>query len=213
MSTIAIENKLSYSKNTSRNKYISYTEPCSDWMFKSKHNVHDSNQKWSVIEPLTISHIEILPIIKSPKLFYTKKNFEIETLEGTFNLDEKLQNIYDIIQQSKVLLSYENDWDEEGAMGCNEIVYDRAINLLIKYSQNVFRYHNISIEAPEINLGRDGSIDLEWRCEKSIFLITVLNSAKFDVHFYGDDNGTILKGTLTDYKINRFLSFWMRCLV
>lgn len=211
MSTLAIENKLNYTTNSSRDKYVSYMQPCSDWMYKSKHNYNDSD--WNVNDVVVISTIEILPLRKSPKLFYTKQNLEIETLEGSFNLDEKLHNIYDAIQESKILLKYENDWDEEGAMGCNEIVYDRAINLLIKYSQNVFRYHNVSIDAPEINLGRDGSIDLEWRCGKSILLITILNSVKFDVHFYGDDNGTILKGTLTDYKINRFLSFWMRCLV
>lgn len=151
----------------------------------------------------------------STKLFYKRQDLEVTTSEGSFVLDVKLHNIYLAIRESKVLLNLADDWDDEDAIGCNPIIYDRAINLLLKYSQNVLRYHSVSIDSPEINLVKDGSIDLEWRCKDRILLINILNVEGFEAHYYGCDlnNDTIIKGSIKNYTINRNLSFWMQSLV
>ncbi|MEP6804655.1 MAG: hypothetical protein ABI892_09035 [Flavobacterium sp.] len=209
MSTLTLNNKVNYNRNIPRERYLSSSQTNSDWTFKSSYK----NNDWNVIDIISNPTIKISSSINSPKLFYKKQNLTIETSQGIFNLDERLHNIYESIQQSKSLLDCKDGWDEEDAVGCNSLIYDRAINLLIKYSQNVLRYHNVNIQAPEINLGRDGSIDLEWRCDKSIFLITTLNTLDFEAHFYGDGDGTVLKGSINDYTINRFLSYWMKCLM
>ena len=126
-----------------------------------------------------------------------------------------LNHIYDAIEASKNILALADDWDEDDASGCNELIYDRAVNLLIKYSQNVLKYHSTVINAPEINIGKDGSIDLEWRNEGRILLINILNKEDFEAHYYGSDfkTETIIKGFLKGYVINRNLSFWMQSLV
>ncbi len=139
----------------------------------------------------------------------------IETSEGIFYIDSKLNHILDEIKLSNSLLNLEDDWDSEEAMGCNPIILDRAINILLKYAQNVLKYHNTVILTPEINLGKDGSIDLEWRSHNKIFLFNIINSEELKVEYYGNDlnTKTIIKGVLDNYSINRTLSYWMQNLI
>ncbi len=150
----------------------------------------------------------------SAKVSYTKVELKVDTLLGSFTIDEKLDGIYKCINESKLLKNLQDDWDEEGAIGCNYAVYDRAVNLLLKYAQNVLKYYGAVIQAPDINLTKDGSVDLEWSNANGILLITVLNSLDFDAHYYGSDfkTGTIIKGALKNYTVNRNLSFWMQSL-
>lgn len=103
-------------------------------------------KEFSTLDLLIIGHIKELNISKRK-----------------FRFDEKLDGIYKSIKESELLIKLQDNWDEEGAIGCNHIVYDRAINILIKYAENVLKYYASVIQPPEINLTKDGSIDLEWR--------------------------------------------------
>lgn len=139
----------------------------------------------------------------------------ILTREGKFYIDERISNIYQTIVDSYSLSQFKDDWDEEDAIGFNELVHDRAITILAKYAEFMINSFDISIPSPEINLGRDGSIDLEWRVNKNILLINILNTKDLKAHFYGHDisTDTILKGTFVNFNINQVLTYWMKCLV
>jgi len=143
------------------------------------------------------------------------RNPPIRTSLGSFFIDDKIENIYSTIIESQTLREYRDDWDAEGAIGFNELVYDRAINLLIKYSEYALSEFDLSISSPEINMGRDGSIDLEWRHNNNILLLNILNCNDFSAHYYGHDisSDTIIKGSLSSFNINKVLAFWMKCLV
>ena len=112
------------------------------------------------------------------------------------------------------ILDKRDDWDEEGAIGCSALIYARATNLLRFYSVEIKKQYKIAIEVPEINLARDGSIDLEWRTDKVIFLMNVLNQASYEVHYYGEDleSNTIIKGIIKNSILNNDLVFWMKKL-
>lgn len=142
------------------------------------------------------------------------KKIEIQLSSKTLFLDERLDNIYQSINESKKLLSLNDDWDDNGALACREFIYDRAIYMLVLYSQSVLKTYNIKIFSPEINLGRDGSIDLQWRNEKIILLINIQNSENIDVHYYGEDysSKTILKGFIESSMLNKDLIYWMQKL-
>jgi len=142
------------------------------------------------------------------------RNPPIKTTLGRFYIDERISNIYSTIVESRSLELYKDDWDSEGAIGFNEMIYDRAINILIKYSEYVLIQFDVYISSPEINIGRDGSIDLEWRHNNNILLINILNCDELCAHYYGHDlsSKTIIKGSLEKYDINEVIASFMKCL-
>lgn len=142
-------------------------------------------------------------------------HYDFEIKDRRYMLDIKSKLIYNEIMDSKKYLDFADNWDDENAVGCNAIIYFRAIDFLIEYTKHILDYYNISIKAPEINLGRDGSIDLEWRLKNRSLLVNVLNTEKFEMHFYGrtKEPSVAQEGILPDLKINSDLSNWMQYLV
>ncbi|WP_269237350.1 hypothetical protein [Flavobacterium flavigenum] len=147
-------------------------------------------------------------------LSWDTKPFSIIILDKSFTISHKLKGLYEEILISKRYLDYKDDWDDEDAVGCNPKVYLMTIELLILYAEYVLKFHDVVIKVPEISLTRDGSFDIEWRCDNRMFLMNVVNDEKLDVHFYGKDvNSTVLKGFLHDFEINRDVSHWMQKLI
>ena len=149
-----------------------------------------------------------------PVLSYVHSYYHFNILDKKFVLRYELKVLYEEIIESKKYLDYKYDWDDEEAVACNPYIFIRAIEMLIIYSENVFKFHNIVIKAPEITLGVDGSIDLYWKCENKMLLMNVVNLEEFDVHFYGKSiKGTVIKGFLSNLEIDRDLSNWMKELL
>jgi len=166
-----------------------------------------------------ITRIQELPETPAKILYVVSKvetptQIRLSICGINYIIDNRLSHIADAIRKSKELLTLKDDWDEDGANGINETIYVRAIETLIRYSDNILDTYKTAIKAPYISLGRDGSIDLDWSTPNNQLLITILNTGNFNLHYYGDDgnNNTVIKGTLEGLVINDDLSHWMRKL-
>lgn len=139
---------------------------------------------------------------------YTKFNIQ----DRSYKIVRELLSIKDVILDSQSLLQLKNDWDDNDAIATNSRTYFRAIDFLLDYSNFIFTQYNHIISPPEINIVRDGSIDLEWRNDEYILLINFKKNNSFNVHFYSEDflNSTILKGVLTKKELNIDLAHWMK---
>lgn len=153
-------------------------------------------------------------INKSHLVSYEETPFRIKLHGQIFSINHKLKGIYEEILSSHRYLEYRDNWDDDDAIGCNPKVYLMTIELLVKYAEYVLKFYDIVIKVPEISLTRDGSFDIEWRCDNRMLLMNVMNDEKLDVHFYGKDvNSTVLKGFLSDLEINKDVSHWMQKLI
>lgn len=173
-----------------------------------------NEDEWHYIPTVRTSNVLITKAYDlSDDIFYG--NPPISTVEGKFFVDDRISNIYETIIESYALSKFTEDWDGDGAIGFNELIFERAITILIKYADYLLNTFDTCILSPEINLARDGSIDLEWRIEKNILLINVLNTDELHVQYYGHNmiTDTIIKGTLKSFDINESLCFWMKCLI
>lgn len=216
----AYKNKSVKVDRTFDNDYFQmyYSKPQSKgWMVEPEADERTEWENSLIIKSprLVKGYGNISSLSETPFIVLQPKPLQIETSEGIFYVDSKLNLILDEINGSKSLLNLSDDWDGEDAIGCNSVILDRAINILLKYSQNVLKYHNTVILPPEINLGKDGSIDIEWRSNGKIFLFNVINSETLAVEYYGNDlnSKTVIKGVIENYSINRTLSFWMQNLI
>lgn len=151
-------------------------------------------------------------IIDYDKSYWVDKFSKFTIQDKTYKINRELLSIKDAIIESQSILQLVNDWDEDGAIATNSKTYFRTINFLLDYSNFIYNQYNHIIEAPEINIVRDGSIDLEWRNNESILLINFKKVNSLDIHFYSEDflNSTIFKGILTKKELNIDLAHWMK---
>ncbi len=149
-------------------------------------------------------------MVKQP----TSEIASIEIGDTRYILPSELIHIAKAINESEYIKSLEDDWDTEAALKVPVNVYYTAIEILYNYSTQLLKNYGIAIKAPEINPGRDGSVDLDWRCKNAELLISVQNTNEFLAHFYGDDgnNNTEIKGYLNSIEVDQDLLFWMRKL-
>lgn len=143
-----------------------------------------------------------------------KRIISIQIEDKVHYIDKRLSHIKDVINDARKLLHLKDDWDDDGAITINALTFNRAIQILVIYAENVLNVHDVAIKSPFISAGRDGSIDLDWKSANSEMLITILNTVDQNLHYYGDngDNNTVIKGVLNNMKINEDLSHWMRKL-
>lgn len=129
-------------------------------------------------------------------------------------LPSELYHIECEIQASDYILELEDNWDDEGALRVDDVVYKNATNFLINYSKWIFQNKGYIIQAPQINPCRDGSIDLSWRIPKARMLINFKNDGSDLAHYYGDyyNNINSIKGYVKTDEIQEFLATWMKIL-
>ncbi len=185
-----------------------FVERKNKFAYSSEEPLHWKKTEFTILRPNT-------PNNKEEKATWINEKILLNVGDKTFILDRHLVNIKNTIIASESLLQLEDDWDEEGAIATNKLTYSRAIELLINYSRHLLTTYNSIISVPEINITKNGSIDLEWRTENYILLINIQNNVDLYVHYYGEDykGKTIIKGFIESFLINNDLAFWMQKLV
>ncbi len=66
------------------------------------------------------------------------------------------------INSSRAMLEWEANWDGEGSPLYAEDTWSRATTFLVQSAKDMWRDYSISIAAPMIEPGPDGSIDIHW---------------------------------------------------
>ena len=126
------------------------------------------------------------------------------------DLPSELQAIAREIEASRSILDLPDNWDDQGSAGYTEAVWMRATDFLMRHAKWLYERHCLSVEAPDIGPGPEGSIDLHWRTDEYELLINIPASPQKPAGFYGDDYGkAVIKGTLDTAGISRGLETWL----
>jgi len=128
-----------------------------------------------------------------------------------FTLPGDLAHLAAEIEQSRSMLSLPDDWDEEGSPGYAEATWHRAVALLVQNATRLWRQDRVSVQAPRVRKGPEGSIDLDWRAPDRELLINVPADPAEPATYYGDDGagGHRIKGALDTSADNRWLLRWL----
>lgn len=145
------------------------------------------------------------PEEQNQKLFIQLGNKKIA------ELPIELKSIYDSIEDSKYILDFEDNWDDEGSPAFKQSTWISAVKFIAKYSLELYNRFNKIIETPNIINGASGSIDILWQKENFRLLINIPESSSNAASFYGDDLGdTTVKGTFSTVKYHEGL---LNCLL
>lgn len=90
------------------------------------------------------------------------------------------------IEKSKYMLSYEDDWDDEGSVGYTQETWTKAVTFVKKLRKWFLQYSTMSFPVPKIYHGPHGTIDLIWKNENIRFIINIPIDDSIG-SYYGDD--------------------------
>jgi hypothetical protein len=101
--------------------------------------------------------------------------------------DVAIKHILEVIEQSKYILAFEDDWDDEDSPAYRLATWERAIAFLLKNARKLWEENHLTLEVPKILPGPAGSIDLHWKMARRELLINIPDTQDEPANFYGDD--------------------------
>jgi hypothetical protein len=107
-------------------------------------------------------------------------------------------------------LDLQDNWDSEGAVAVKPATLERTVSFLLTSAIQLWKLHGICLDAPDISLVTDGSIDIHWRKGGRELLVNVPVDPAEPLPYYGDNNlGQIVKGHLPLPMKNLWLLMWL----
>jgi hypothetical protein len=149
-------------------------------------------------------HFQLLP--------FRTKIYSKESISNSSIPNSNKGNLQQIIEDSRYMLSLEDNWDECGAKKISEKTWLLSVNFLIKINTIIEGESIKNLIPPSIGPVTDGSIDFTWITNKARMLINFKNSEINTAHYYADlysDNNSA-KGNFDPTKNIDFILPWMK---
>jgi len=149
-------------------------------------------------------HISILKKVQDTSYVKVKDSFSYKPSVIEINVKNVIEEIpfhlFDIkkkISEARKILDYGYNWDDNGALPINPLIFNRASRFLETYADRIYDVCNKVLITPEIAPVSDGSIDLEWTLVNSSFLINFKNTYEEIAFYYGEfkDNDNVMFDT------------------
>lgn len=121
-------------------------------------------------------------------------NNKIEILfnnECIMAIPSHLSYLAEEIQSSTYMLSYQDNWDDEGSVGYTLDTWQKAINLLLLIADFAYKNYEEEISIPSLNHGDDGGIELyqeDTNHKKLMLLNKEVSESIYAIHSIGIDN-------------------------
>jgi hypothetical protein len=126
------------------------------------------------------------------------------------SLPSELDHIEEAIRNSRWVLAIELDDDAGVTERYSEATLDRAGEFLRRHALWLWSNHGVVIDAPRLEPGPNGSIDIHWKTGRYELLVNIRSDPSARAGFYGDDYGTIsIKGTLDPSACNKGVLMWL----
>lgn len=108
------------------------------------------------------------------------------------------------------MLDLPDDWDDEGSPGYAEATWMRAVDFLLHNAERLWQDQGVTVGAPAILPGPNGSIDLHWRVSSHELLLNIPADPDELADYYGDTvDGNAISGKLNTSAKNQWLLMWL----
>ncbi len=114
------------------------------------------------------------------------------------------------IEASRKILALQDNWDDEGSLGYSDATWQRAVDFLVLNITCLWENHSVSITAPTIGPGPDGSIDLYWKANSYQLLVNIPLKIDELATFSGKkQSGPVVRGAFDSTADNSDLLVWL----
>ncbi len=125
-------------------------------------------------------------------------------------LPYQLHFLAKLFEDSRHLLTLDDDWDNEGGQRFNESHWRRVIRFLSDNALWLWEREKLCIPEPRIIPGPNRTIDVHWKSAELELLLNIPEDLNQPVSFYGDDyKRDAVNGTLGLDHDNFWLMLWL----
>jgi hypothetical protein len=158
---------------------------------------HRGEERWLAFSPNKTLWREVEPVHRVPVIRFIQRAAE-----------SALASLLREIERSREMLTWGDDWDEEGSPHFEEATWRRAVNLLDRHARLLLD-RGVILPTPRILPGPNASIDLHWETNQRELLINV-PPEDAPSNYYGETAGkNSIKGKIDPDKADLFLFSWL----
>jgi hypothetical protein len=147
------------------------------------------------------------------KILESEYRYALDINNKEYRIPYALMHIADQVEESKEILKYNFNWDDEGSLPTDEFTFSNAATFVIKYALYIFEHDGIVLKTPYIDILKDGSVSVHWETEGSQLLIIFKKNNAGLAYYYAErkDNKVPLKSAIEPGKpVDEFLALWMK---
>jgi len=138
-------------------------------------------------------------------------SFEVNGLK--YDVPLCLKYIAKQIEEAKVILDYEDDWDDEGAVATDVNTFTKAIDFVVQYSVFIYNSYKAILKEPYIDILRDGTISVHWEASKNNQMLIIFKKDEGEIaHYYaqqGDRKIPLKSAIIPGEQVDETLALWM----
>ena len=117
------------------------------------------------------------------------------------------------IQEAKEILSYPDNWDDEGAEATDESTFIKAADFLRSYAIFIERNYGVTLATPYMDILRDGSISIHWETKRGLMIIIFKKTSAEKAYFFAErlaDKVEIKSAVIVGAEPDEILAQWMK---
>lgn len=99
------------------------------------------------------------------------KDLEHGIFNKSLNFYKKFEGLIKLLNDSKEILSYPDNWDDDGAKATNSNTFSNAQDFLLAYYSEIYNRFDKILPLPYFDILKDGSLYILWDTSKAKFLI------------------------------------------
>ena len=141
-----------------------------------------------------VNKFKVPPYIKQLKVSLNRQNIGY--------LNRKFISLYDVINQSKYILDFKDNWDENGSKTYLPGTWIKSVRFLVKFYTWRDQNYKPLVRPPKIYQGPEGSIDIYWKSETFTYLINIPEEDETASYYYKTATGTKSEGEFDLLKFN-----------
>lgn len=191
-----------------REPYIDYRKPA---ITREDYIVH---RDFHSLTMQNKSYIQITRKNDMTDVFPKASDYSFEVNGKLYTVPVALKHIAHQIEEAGIILAYEDDWDDEGAIATDVGTFEKAVNFVIQYSVFVYNNYAIILKEPYIDILRDGSVSVHWEAAKNTQLLIIFKKEENELaYFYaeqGDRKIPFKSAIIPGEPVDETLALWMK---
>ena len=117
------------------------------------------------------------------------------------------------IKEAKEILSYPDNWDDEGAEATDESTFIKAADFLNSYAIFIEHNYGATLATPYMDILRDGSISIHWETKRGLMIIIFKKTSIEKAYFFAErlaDKVEIKSAVIVGAEPDEILAQWMK---
>jgi hypothetical protein len=119
-----------------------------------------------------------------PAFIVVEADYTFHVIGKTFKIPARLKHMAQQIVDATEILSYPDNWDDDGALATNNHTFEQAATFIMDYAVYIYHRFAMVLSEPYIDMLRDGSVTVHWKSEKGAQLFIIFKKEEGALAYY-----------------------------